>query len=356
MPRRYRRQGRQNRRVRRRLGWKRRGAGNGLRKRRGTGRRRFTKRRRVNWVRRNPRKFKRGNSAFYTTQHTLITCPEDWSTETGQQYQFAEIRHKPAESGFQRWGDGNAVTPPTQSGSVAYFIASDDLFLRNARTIYEKAALQGINVRIEWLGARIQNQFVSTYPGQVGGEGMNFSMANKKHGTSLMVKMCHERLDRQRDDGVDGVAMHPADMLGLNRMPILFQPDRIDKDAGRGTQDGDRLQQSLGLRTLRFTPERRFHNIHFKPQSMPEKAAAVLNLQNVQWAATGAAGFDNDMRMGCLWLGQQLALAGLTAWQPGTEGTVSFLDCDFFRITYEWKWRLFGHKTLNAVPTGTGDA
>lgn len=270
----------------------------------------------------------------------MVLCPEDWSISQDEQYVFVDIRHQPAKAvdEAEEWNSGTPLPP--QQGNSAYCIAQCRALLGNARAMYEFARLMSIDIRIEWLGQMVQNiQATDFPPGATGGIGSTFTINHNSQGATLLAKVCHERLDKMRNDGANLAALAPNDLFGMNRLPVVFTPDKAIAEAARGSQGGDALLSHPGVKSLRFTPERRFCNLKYKPLNNIEKAAATFSCSNV-----AASAYDNDARTGVMWLASPVGLQGLSSWTPGDGIQASTKTCEYYRISYTWNWKFFGHR------------
>lgn len=300
--------------------------------RRGRGRQKFT--------RKFPRNFRQGNSTTYSQTHTITVCPDGWTISQDEQYTFVDVRHQPSKvlDEAEEWNSGTPVPP--QAGAANYFIASCRPLLGNMRALYEFARLQSIDIRIEWLGQLVQNVAATDFPpGATGGIGSTFSVAHNTHGATLLAKVCHERLDKMRNDGANLAALAPNDLFGMNRLPVIFSPDKEIIDGARGSAGSHVLLSHPGVKSLRFTPERRFVNLKYKPLNNIEKAAATFRGQ-----AVANPNYDNDARLGTLWLAAPTGLQGLSFWAPGDGVQTQTRTCEYYRISYTWNWKFFGHR------------
>lgn len=273
----------------------------------------------------------------------MVTCPDQWANSIHNEYKFAEIRYqlgKPPAPG-EIWGNLAGNTTPIADGlGGVYYLLTDRNALNNVRNAFAYARILSIETQIEWLGSLDQGLDVGTLEAQQVGPDLirKAKMEYRKAGTSLRYKLCHERFQKQMDDGQNGPALAPANMLGWNQLPVLYYPDKIDLPAGRGTVAGANLMQPGICKVLRFTQEHRFASVKWKPLSRADKIAATFDIRK-----TTSAGWDSDQRTGALWLAQDTWINSTVTATPfqGLDLTSSATTCDFFRFTFKVNWKFF---------------
>lgn len=269
----------------------------------------------------------------------MVTCPQNWATSAFSDYSYAIIWHKLAETNTQ-WAwpqDGISVVDPISGAThPAAYVANDLQFLLTARTLFSWARIQRIDVNIEWLGAVEQREYLQDENAPGAGISTYREMVYNKHGTTLFVKMCHERVQRQMRDGQDRDALPLDFALGNQVVPVLYEPDRETTLSGNGTTSLPNLATPGTCKKVRFTPERRFAHLAWKPLSRADKAQAVFDLQKCGQPTQ----YDDDQRCGGLWLAQERPLNAVTQWATAA-GNVGVNTCDHFRLTYKFTWKLY---------------
>lgn len=274
--------------------------------------------------------------------YSMVTCPEIWTAAISNEYRYCEILHQlsRAVGPNSQWGTLNGLTHPFVSAeNVATYLMSDKYNMERFYNIFSYAKLLSLTCQIEWLGSTDthveQGQLLAQQAGP--DEIIMSNLRFHKYGTSLRYKMMHERLQRQVDDGQGRTALAPANMLGWNQLPVLFAPDKEHIDSARGTVGGANLTQPGVCKVVRFTPEKRFQTIKWKPLSRADKIASLFDVSKVF-----RAGWDKDQRTGGLWLGQDNWINRTASTVPFNDGrTASVNTCDFFRITYTVRWKFF---------------
>lgn len=273
----------------------------------------------------------------------MVTCPEVWTSSVTNEYRFCEFIHQLARMvGVNTtWGRLTGLTQPFVSGEgVASYLVSDKANLERFYNIFSYAKLLSITCQIEWLGSTDTHLDQGTFlqPGPEGVDEIAMSRLQfHKYGTSLRYKMMHERFQRAMDDGQGELALAPANMLGWNQLPVLFAPDKIELSSARGSVGGANLSQPGICKVVRFTPEKRFQTIKWKPLSRADKIASLFDISKIFHG-----GWDRDQRTGGLWLAQDNwinRVATTDTFDDARMTTVS--TCDFFRITYRIRWKLF---------------
>lgn len=292
-----------------------------------------------------------------TTAQCIIT-PAEWALSQTGAYKFCDIMHKLGETQNDViWdADADGVTHAVIAGNQdepaqfpATYVFSEHRVLTNAMVLFRFARLLSIDAKIEWLGAQIRTVSVNRIVSEVGepSRSNGFGLHLNKYGATLMAKMCHERFDRMNADGRNNVALPVGNMLGFNELPDVHSPDRLSTIDGRGTTPSGSLAQAGGVKQIRFTPERRFKTLRFKPLSRIDKAASVFDLAKLEAAG---ANWDDDQRCGTLWLAQIKPLNALSSYTVGvgeTQQIVQNESTDFFRITYTATWKFFGAARSN---------
>lgn len=273
----------------------------------------------------------------------MVTCPETWAQSVAQEYRFAAVIHNLARTMAPEavWGQMNGQTLPIDEGDGGrIYQFSDRSLLQRLYNVFAYARILSISVTIEWLGSVDNFQRVGTLEAQQTGPDLirTAGLEYKKNGTSLRYKLCHERLNRMQEDNQLQRALAPMEMLGLDQLPVLYYPDKLHLDSGRGTVSGANLLQPGVTKVARFTPERRFISLKWKPLSRADKMASIFDISKV-WNA----GWDHDQRTGALWLGQDNWINSSTQNQPfdGLPLISGVTTCDFFRITYKPRWKFF---------------
>lgn len=274
--------------------------------------------------------------------YSMVTCPEVWTAGNSNEYRYCEIRHQLARphGPTTTWGALNGLTQPVNSvENVATYQLSDNINITKFYDIFNYAKLLSLTCQIEWLGSTDTHLDQGQLTAQAVGPD-EITMSNlrfHKHGTSLRYKMMHERFQRAVNDGMADQALAPVDMLGWNQLPVLFQPDKLHIDSPRGTVGGANLAQPGVCKIVRFTPERRFQTIKWKPLSRADKIASLFDVSKVY-----RAGWDKDQRTGALWLAQDNWINRSASSVPFNDGrTAQVQTCDFFRITYTIRWKFF---------------
>lgn len=287
-----------------------------------------------------------------TNQQQLILNTEQWNLPPVEGYKYTQILHRLGDelTVGSTWYQPTGLTLASNQGGVAGYVASDRLLLIGGRVFFKFAKLLKISINIEWLGSVTQQEDLrytdqTTEPPQEKTARLEF----KKSGTTLMYKLLHERFDRGVNDGQNDQALAPADMLGWNRKPILLWPDVWDTSTNtRGQVVLNDLCTPGNCKLIKFTQERRFKTLVFKPLSKCDKLGATFDLNKLQ---SGTGTWDRDQRCGALWLGQEepLGAAG-QAWNPeGLPGIwvgARTQEYDFFRITYRYTWKFFSRRPV----------
>lgn len=293
------------------------------------------------------------NSLTLRVPQSMICTPDGWASGNTDAYRYCDIVHKFAEnSPFVRWDAGaTGVTPPNDrstDGWPAMYVVTLYNTLSNAVFLFNFARVLRCDITIEWLGQLTKRQGAIRQISQVLPDFPMVSTTGDlevtKFGTTLLAKICHERFDRNRGNGTNalGSALAPVYTFGWDHEPIINSPDRITTIDDRGTTPSGNLKGSPGVRLLRFTPERRIHKLSYKPLNRLDKAGATVDL--VKLNASGAA-WDEDMRSGVMWLGQERPLAGLMTDTFGAEApvnTITVEKTDYFRVTYNTTVKFFG--------------
>lgn len=281
-------------------------------------------------------------SLVIDNQYSMVTCPEAWTQSEAQEYAFTEIRHQLAKSLGPNaiWGRLTGLTQPVpDTEGVNVYVLSDRNNLTRFANVFSYARLLSLTCQIEWLGSVDDDRRQGILLAQAAGpdEITMGGLEYNKHGTSLRYKMLHERFQRFTEDGNNADALAPANMLGWNQLPVLFSPDKLHIFSGRGTVGGANLMQPGTCRVVRFTPERRFKTIKWKPLSRADKIAATFDVMKMT-----QQGWDRDQRTGALWLAQDTWINRQVTTDVFNDGRLATVStCDFFRFTYTVRWKFF---------------
>lgn len=286
----------------------------------------------------------------------MVCTSEAWQASTSGAYKYVNILHQFGHSNQHlRWDAGaTGVTPPTAGPTdwPLYYVSTVYNTMSNGVFLFNYARVLGADIKIEWLGSRTMKQGgdrviengVTIYRGDV---------EYTKFGTTLLAKVCHERFDRNRGDGVDRRGLAPLYMFGWDQMPIVNNPDMMTSVDARGTTPSGNLKGAPGVKTLRFTPEKRVHTLKYRPLNKLDKAGAFFDL--VKLNANGAT-WDDDMRSGTLWLGQEVPLNddGHVGWPDTNPMSLINTTTDYFRISYNVILKFFGQSKVGQNNTLVG--
>lgn len=292
-------------------------------------------------ARARPRNARNTTALVIDNQYSFVTCPEIWTASQSNEYRYCSILHQLArDPGNYAWGALNGLTQPQiVGGDPATYMFTDRTNLERFYNIFAYAKVLSITAQIEWLGSTDTYLAQGTLAAQAVGpdEITMSSLQFNKHGTSLRYKMMHERFQRMTTDGNEARALAPANMLGWNQLPVLYHPDQRHLDSGRGDVGGSNLAQPGICKIVRFTPEKRFQSVRWKPLSRADKIASLFDIRKVV-----SQGWDKDQRTGGLWLGQDNWINRTASTDAFNDGRMSSVNtCDFFRITYRVRWKLF---------------
>lgn len=280
---------------------------------------------------------------------SMIVTSENWHPSTTGAYKFVNILHKFGEStNAVRWDAGaTGVTPPIQGADnwPLYYVATVYNTMSNGIFLFNYARVLGADITIEWLGSLTTKQGANRTADETGDTTVRADLEVTKFGTTLLAKVCHERYDRNHSDNQNQVGLAPMNMFGWDRLPVINNPDMMTSIDARGTTPSGNLKGAPGVKMLRFTPEKRIHTLKYKPLNRLDKAGAFFDLVKLQAAG---ANWDDDMRSGTLWLGQEIPLVDVAPVMWPEQNPVPLLNntSDFFRITYNVNLKFFGQSKV----------
>ena len=297
------------------------------------------------------------NSITIRVPMSMIVTGESWEASTTGAYKFVNILHKFGESTEAvRWDAGQTgVTPPIQGAGnwPLYYIATVYNTMSNGIFLFNYARVLGADITIEWLGSLTTKQGASRLE-DLDNTTLRGDLEVTKFGTTLLAKVCHERYDRNASDNQNQMGLAPMNLFGWDRLPIINNPDMMTSIDNRGTTPSGNLKGAPGVKSLRFTPERRIHTLKYRPLNRLDKAGAFFDLVKLQAAG---ANWDDDMRSGTLWLAQETPLVDVAPVQwPAGDNPYPLLNqtTDYFRITYNVNVKFFGQSKVGQNNTNVG--
>lgn len=270
-----------------------------------------------------------------------MTNPKLWASSNDYKYRYISFSHQPAR--FDNPVVGDPYWPRITSNNINVSVFKE---LEQLSGLYRTATLIRVTYDVypptNW---RFDNQ--SQTDTQVVGDAqaptgyISNTFSSRVHPMSVRFFQCmlHEYPNGTISDGQDRQTVTPVNMLGLNALPDLFHPDRLNTLDGstRGQEVFEKLFEDRRIKILQGMRRRKFV---WRPRTRFDKMYTTFDLDRIQGAADTSGSTDDDQRCGACWFA--IDFSNYSSQIAGQNLSVSEIDALPFMVRVRFAFKCTG--------------